>query len=263
MRARGHRDGFLPANMLTTCATTVIFIFFFFLTSLLHRTVAVANTLPTHNSDSSSHHHYHQQLLLDRHHHNESSSSSAWWHPRRIPLDALISVEILQPDRLHVVVLVNAVADADSVPEMGPPRRALAKFFGSTTALAREEAVYRALDGLDVTPRFWGHVVTPSTPSTDGSSSIIGFLTEYVAPPPAERGVRGAGVGGRRAEACLGALRAMHGRRIAHGDAHGGNCLVREDGSAVLIDFELALLENGAQEEFERDLWIMAHTADD
>jgi tRNA A-37 threonylcarbamoyl transferase component Bud32 len=57
-------------------------------------------------------------------------------------------------------------------------------------------------------------------------------------------------------QGCLAALHSLHQRGIAHGDAHDGNCLIRKNGSSVLIDFELSV-KTWSHEEFERDLDIM------
>lgn len=185
--------------------------------------------------------------------HNEPPMSG--WHPRRIELDHLASVRSIQPHRLEIVVPLSEVAankDEFGLATTTTPILAkLAALPKDLEALAREDTMYRLLYGLGVTPRFLGHV------TVDGR--IVGFLTELV-PSGVEQGRTTRGR--LKAEACLAALRRVHGKGIAHGDAHGENCLARGDGSAVLIDFELAL-ETSAQAEFDRDLWIMAHTAGD
>lgn len=190
------------------------------------------------------------------------------WHPRRVGLGQLVPVRSIQPHRLEIVVVVapdNDLAQLGGGPTTTtpppPPAPVLAKLAaspGDLAALAREATMYRRLYDVGVTPRFLGHV----TDEAQGGR-IVGFLTEYIPPPPPSSS-RGNNKSSSKAEACLAALRRAHARGIAHGDAHGGNCLARGDGSgsAVLIDFELAL-ETGAQAEFDRDLWIMAHTADD
>lgn len=129
---------------------------------------------------------------------------------------------------------------------------------GDMRSVARETAFYQLLDGLGVTPLFLGHVTE--------AGRIVGFLAEYVLQQQQQqqegekgRPGRAAGGGGGGMEACLSALGRMHARGVAHGDAHGGNCLVRGGGTAVLVDFELAL-ETEEEEEFVRDLWIMSHS---
>jgi len=102
---------------------------------------------------------------------------------------------------------------------------------------------YRILHGLGVTPEFLGYV-------TDGSQTI-GFVTEFIDSEEVEEEN-----GGRGKEGCLSALEKVHERGIAHGDAHDGNCMVRADGSAVLIDWEL-YVETWEPAEFERDLDVM------
>lgn len=194
------------------------------------------------------------------------SMSTDGWHPRRVGLGQLVPVRSIQPHRLEIVVVVpdNDFAEQFGGTTTPPPVPVLAKLAaspGDLAALAREATMYRRLYDVGVTPRFLGHV----TDEAQGGR-IVGFLTEYIPPPPppSSSSSRGSNKRGSKAEACLAALRRAHARGIAHGDAHGGNCLARGDGSgsAVLIDFELAL-ETGAQAEFDRDLWIMAHTADD
>lgn len=175
---------------------------------------------------------------------NESNSAITPWHPRTVEYSELTKVATIQDGRLEVVhhpalgtkpVLVKRT----TVPEY-------------IESISRETEFYRLLDGLDVTPLFLGHVMEAGV--------ITGFLAEYVEQQQQTREerlrLRASGT-----EACLSALRRMHGRGVAHGDAHGGNCLVRGDGSAVLVDFELAQ-ENSPGEEFERDLWVMKHSRD-
>lgn len=175
---------------------------------------------------------------------------------RQIDYAALVPLEILQPDRLLVVQHpdFDGLGNGSALPVLAkmarPPGMGL-------RSIAHEASMYRLLDGLGVTPLFLGHV------AEDGR--IIGFVTEYVPPTGQKKELGGpersvaAGGSSSSAESCLAALERMHARGIAHGDAHGENCLVREDGTAVLIDFELSL-ETLSQAEFERDLEIMRHT---
>lgn len=194
------------------------------------------------------------------------------WHPRRIELADLVPIATIQPGRLEIVSHAALLGARPVLAKMAPSPRDI-------PSLAREAAVYRRLHGLGVTPLFLGHVTV--------GDRIVGFVTEYVGEARAGAGDDDDGGGddtltepnrsppprqpqpqpqplpqnapGKKAEACLAALRRMHARQVAHGDAHGENCLVRGDGSAVLIDFELAL-ETPAQSELDRDLWIMTHT---
>lgn len=172
---------------------------------------------------------------------NHSSFEVTPWHPRTIEYSDLVKVATIQDGRLEVV----------QHPDLGTEpvlvkRAALPEYIDS---ISRETAFYRLLDGLGVTPMFLGHV-------TD-AGRITGFLSEYVQQQREEDEKRHGREGGT--EACLCALRRMHARGIAHMDAHGGNCLVRGDGSAALVDFELAE-ETSSGEEFERDLWVMKHS---
>lgn len=163
------------------------------------------------------------------------------WHPRKVELHDLVPIHTIQPRRLEVVLHHAEFGQTPVLAKLAASPKDL-------PSLSHEDAMYRLLYGLDVTPRFLGLV------TTDGR--IVGFLTEYVEPHETSFS------SGSKFRACLAALRKMHTRGIAHGDAHGENCLMRGDGSAVLIDFELTL-ETSAQAEFDRDLWIMMHTAGD
>lgn len=171
---------------------------------------------------------------------NQSSFEVTPWHPRTIEYSELVKVMTIQEGRLEVV----------QHPDLGTEpvlvkRAALPEYIDS---ISRETAFYHVLDGLGVTPLFLGHV-------TD-AGRITGFLSEYVQQQQEDEKRIGREDG---TEACLAAPRRMHARGIAHMDAHGGNCLVRGDGSAALVDFELAE-ETSSGKEFERDLWVMRHS---
>ena len=158
------------------------------------------------------------------------------WHPRRLEYLEFITVQTLQPDRLQVVTH----PDFDA-----PVLVKIASFPWEIPSLEREVTVYQLLHGSRATPEFLGHVVE--------GGRAIGFITEYIGEVPSMRD--------RHMQGCLAALRKLHQRGIAHGDAHDGNCLIRKDGSAALIDFELSL-ETWSHEEFERDLDIMGRCID-
>lgn len=153
------------------------------------------------------------------------------WHPRKIDYLEFVNVKTLQQDRLQVMTHPNFDA---------PILIKIASFPWDIPSLEREATIYRLLHGSGVTPEFLGHV-------TKGGRAI-GFITEYIREIPLIRR--------RSLQGCLIALRNLHQRGIAHGDAHEGNCLIREDGSSVLIDFELSV-ETWLSEEFDRDLDIM------
>ncbi|CAK7216024.1 hypothetical protein SBRCBS47491_002690 [Sporothrix bragantina] len=112
-------------------------------------------------------------------------------------------------------------------------------------SMAHEVAMYQHLDGTGITPDFLGHII-------DEAGLAIGFLLEYiVSENEANQGRR------QRMQACMTVLQRLHNDHgIAHGDTHDGNCLVRKDGSAVLIDFELAE-KNAPEAELARDKSIM------
>ncbi|KAI3401484.1 hypothetical protein diail_10918 [Diaporthe ilicicola] len=175
--------------------------------------------------------------------HNQSTHDIVVWHARTIEYGDLIKVEAIQPGRLEVVQHPGLGPDPVLVKRAGLP--------GDVKSIARETAFYRLLDGLGVTPLFLGHVAE--------AGHVVGFVAEYVQQQQRQEEAEEERAGSGTQEACMSALRRMHAREIAHGDAHGGNCLVREDGTAALVDFELAV-EAGSREEFERDLWIMSHT---
>jgi hypothetical protein len=154
------------------------------------------------------------------------------WHPRKIDYLEFVNIKILQQDRLKIVthpdfelpVLIKIVNSLLEMP-----------------SLKQESTIYRLLHGTGATPEFLGHV------TEDGQ--VIGFITEYI---EEVRSIRD-----RNVQGCLNTLRTLHDRGIAHGDAHDGNCLIRKDGTAALIDFELSL-ETWSNEEFARDLDIMS-----
>ncbi|KAG6363885.1 hypothetical protein INS49_008988 [Diaporthe citri] len=181
--------------------------------------------------------------IIGRHDANQSSFDVTPWHPRTIEYSDLIKVATIQEGRLEVV----QHPDLATAPVL-VKRAALPEY---TNSIARETAFYRLLDGLGVTPLFLGHVTE--------AGRITGFLSEYVQQQRQEEEDEKGHDREGGTEACLAALRQMHARGIAHRDAHGGNCLVRRDGSAALVDFELAE-ETSSGEEFERDLWVMRHS---
>lgn len=100
--------------------------------------------------------------------------------------------------------------------------------FMEQAAINRETSVYQQIDCLGISPRFLGHVTE--------HGRAIGFLIEYL------NNTHPAGEIWDEAtrRACNASLRKLHSVGIAHGDAHSYNCLIREDGTAALIDFELA-----------------------
>lgn len=178
---------------------------------------------------------------------NQSTFDIIPWHPRTVEYGDLVKVATIQEGRLEVV----------QHPDLGTKpvlvkRAALPEYVNS---ISRETEFYRLLDGLGVTPTFLGHV--------QEAGRITGFLAEYVEQQQQQQHSQAVEQKSRDSgtEACLAALRRMHARGIAHRDAHGGNCLVRGDGSAALVDFELAQ-EDSLGVEFERDLWVMRHSRD-
>jgi RIO-like serine/threonine protein kinase len=89
-----------------------------------------------------------------------------------------------------------------------------------------EVDVYKMLQDSDIAPRLLGHV-------TEGDR-VIGFLAEYIS--YARKPLRS------DTQACLAVLKKLQKKGITHGDTHSGNLLMRPDGSAMLIDFELSVV---------------------
>ncbi|OAA65557.1 Protein kinase-like domain protein [Niveomyces insectorum RCEF 264] len=155
------------------------------------------------------------------------------WRPRKTEYREFAVMESLQPNRMEV--LTHPDFDAPVLVKM-------ARLARDAASLEHEVAMYRLLYGSGITPEFLGYV------AEDGRT--IGFIMEYI------RGGNSTTRNRNNMQGCLAALRRLHQRGIAHGDAHDGNCLLREDGSAVLVDFELSM-ETRSPSEFERDLDIM------
>lgn len=172
---------------------------------------------------------------------NNSNVDIIPWHTRMVEYSDLVKVATIQEGRLEVVRHPDLGAEPVLVKKAAVP--------SYVESIARETAFYRLLDGLGVTPLFLGHVAE--------GGRVTGFVAEYVQQQQQQQQHGGDHGGGT--EACLSALRRMHARGVAHRDAHGGNCLVRGDGSAALVDFELAE-ETSEGADFERDLWVMKHS---
>jgi predicted Ser/Thr protein kinase len=153
------------------------------------------------------------------------------WHPRKIDYLEFVNVDTIQHDRLQVVTHSDFEV---------PVLIKIASFPWEISSLEPEVKMYRLLHGSGTTPEFLGHV-------TEGGR-VMGFITEYIEEMPLMKG--------RNKQGCLTTLHRVHHRGIVHGDAHDGNCMIRKNGSSVMIDFELSQ-ETGSHEEFERDLDIM------
>jgi predicted Ser/Thr protein kinase len=111
-----------------------------------------------------------------------------------------------------------------------------ARFEWESGWLAGETAAYQAIEGLNIGPKFLGHV------SEEGR--VIGFLIEKV-------------VDARHASivdhvACVEALTKLHRLGFLHGDTNKHNFLVNSTG-ATLIDFE-SLCKSDNVEEFEAEI---------
>lgn len=175
------------------------------------------------------------------------------WHPRKLDYRALTVVGELQPGRLLLVTHSDfETGDGNSVStpvlakmvDVDVPDDERASLLRD---VSREAAMYRRLHGADITPEFLGHVV-------DEAGHAIGFLVEYIEQSLKARQTP------EKMRACLAVLSSLHEHHIVHGDAHDGNCILRDDGnggtSAVLLDFELAE-EAASEAAMARDIRIM------
>jgi len=130
----------------------------------------------------------------------------------------------LDPDVLLVEGLRGAIVVKDFRPRSAWVRQSLGRFL-----VWRELRAYRALDGLPAVPRFLGRL------------DAFAFAVEYRPGERMTREVTGR-VSPEFSTALDRAVRAMHGRGVAHLDLrHRGNVLVGEDGGPVLIDFASAI----------------------
>ncbi|CAJ2512857.1 Uu.00g009760.m01.CDS01 [Anthostomella pinea] len=90
--------------------------------------------------------------------------------------------------------------------------------------------IMKLTKGSDIAPKFLGHV------TEDGR--VIGFLLEYLRDAQTLFSVGS----GENYDACDAGISRLLEKGIRHGDAHPGNCMIRPDGSAVWLDFELSSL---------------------
>lgn len=157
------------------------------------------------------------------------------WHPRKVSHRELCLIESLQPGRLFIA----------AHPDFTSPIIVKAAFTDDERRdLDHEVSVYQVAHGTGVTPEFYGHVF-----GEDGRT--FGFMMEYISSRPETQA---------NYQTCEQTLRALHRQGITHGDAHAGNCIPRADGSAVLVDFELAQFLSHSPDltqEQDRDLDIM------
>ncbi|KAI0867156.1 hypothetical protein F4860DRAFT_508654 [Xylaria cubensis] len=128
-----------------------------------------------------------------------------------------------------------------------------APFAITIESISHEIRIYQYLQNSDITPKFLGQVVE--------QGRIIGFLIEYV------EDARLVSLSGRFSDLaidkCKQSLEKLHHIGILHNDAHTNNCLLRNDGSAVLIDFEHATLASNIPslpnpQDFERDFRLLS-----
>jgi predicted Ser/Thr protein kinase len=136
------------------------------------------------------------------------------WHPTLIN-----HLELRKLDRLR-----------QNIHKVGHPRFEepvlvkFAEFPWQIPYLEAETTAYQWIDGSGIGPKFLGHVTE--------EGRMIGFVMEYIdgarTATPDDLG------------ACQRALSRLHALGIKHGDINKHNFVVREDGEAVLIDFEAA-----------------------
>ena len=120
----------------------------------------------------------------------------------------------------------------------------LAKFAHGIPAIDRETEIYRHLEGSGIASQFLEHV------TENRGSKAVGFLLEYIDPLNIPRGI----FTDKAGEKCTEALRKLHKLKVAHNDANRSNCLIRQDGTAVLIDFDQATRGEG---DFSQDFAVM------
>ncbi|KAI1742358.1 hypothetical protein F4680DRAFT_445922 [Xylaria scruposa] len=107
-----------------------------------------------------------------------------------------------------------------------------APFANSVESISHEIEIYRHLQNSNIAPRFLGQV------SENGR--VIGFLIEYI--EDARLVSLSGGFSDLVIDKCKQSLEKLHHMNILHNNAHANNCFLRNDGSAVLIDFEHATL---------------------
>ncbi|KAJ2985845.1 hypothetical protein NUW58_g5318 [Xylaria curta] len=131
-----------------------------------------------------------------------------------------------------------------------------ANFADEIHAIALETEVYYYLQNSGIAPKFLGHV-------REGRR-VIGFLLEYIEDARLTSEIYG--LTDAEISRCQQALAKLHGFGLIHNDIHLGNCLIRRDGTAILIDFDratflsLAIPDVLNQEYFARDFVNMTNT---
>ncbi|KAI1757605.1 hypothetical protein F4782DRAFT_525418 [Xylaria castorea] len=128
-----------------------------------------------------------------------------------------------------------------------------APFAHTIESISKEIQMYQLLQGSYIAPKFLGQVVE--------HGRVIGFLMEYI------EDARLVSLSGRFSDLaidkCKQSLERLHSIGIIHNDAHPNNCLLRTDGTAVLIDFEHATLASTVPalpnpQDFERDFRLLS-----
>ncbi|KAJ8131114.1 hypothetical protein O1611_g2509 [Lasiodiplodia mahajangana] len=177
-------------------------------------------------------------------------SVSETWHPYSFDI---LDLEIENVEMPHSTDRVKLV----SHPKLNTPGHlAVMKYspFPDSIGIGKidvETEMYHYLERSTLTPKFLGHV-------KENNQRVIGFLLEYI------DGARPADSHGYSSDLalnqCVTTLKILHKLRVAHGDSHPGNCLLRKDGIAVFIDFEFAIKSSNPRDleaAFERDLALM------
>ncbi|KAI1433796.1 hypothetical protein GGR50DRAFT_666466 [Xylaria sp. CBS 124048] len=132
----------------------------------------------------------------------------------------------MEGNRTHVMLV--------SHPSLNTPKHLAvlkyALFPEDIPSIERETAIYSHLKKCRSAPKFLGHVTE--------HGRVIGFLIEHIesARPANSESI----FSDLAREKCKAAMVDLHRFGIRHNDAHAGNCLLRKDGTAVWVDFDLA-----------------------
>ncbi|KAI1160626.1 hypothetical protein F5B18DRAFT_654499 [Nemania serpens] len=110
-----------------------------------------------------------------------------------------------------------------------------------------ETEMYKYLEGFSIAPKFVGHV-------NGNDSRVIGFLIEYIA------GARAADspdvVSKPIIKQCNSLLSQLHQLGIKYNNAHLSNCILRTNGTPVLINFEHAVVLNREYPKLALDFYL-------
>jgi serine/threonine protein kinase len=121
----------------------------------------------------------------------------------------------------------------------------IARFEFEVRWVERETLVYRTIDGKSIGPKFLGHLME--------EGRVMGFLLEYI---PDARAARPGDLA-----TCSTVLRKLHDLNVLHTDINIYNFLIRENGVALMCDFEDCQLDvdSTALQVEEEDLTTKIH----